>query len=113
MHPIESVLARFEHILDEEKFAIERIESDRLVAIAGEKESLTHALLASDFTEHQQLVERFVALTTRIRSNMVLLAHARACLRDVVETLSVPAATYTPGPRVAVQGVGCQLSKTG
>jgi len=109
----EDILQQLEALLDEEQAAIVRIDGPAVEAIANRKLALVEALRAADPGPQAESLRH---LGRRLRHNGVLLAHARHCLQDVVQTLAAPgpgavSGTYDPHGRTAAAST--RLSVTG
>jgi flagellar biosynthesis/type III secretory pathway chaperone len=105
-------LDRMESLLEEERAAIRRIDVDRVVALSEEKQAIMQAVAACDYQSERALHSRFRSIVMRMRENGVLLAHARNCVRDVLQLVTSPAATYGATGSLAPTATGRRLSVT-
>ena len=110
---LETALTRFEELLDEEKEAIRLVEAAHISRLAEEKEVLMHLLQAGGIAKRDDLLERFAELIVQLRHNLVLLVHAKACLRDVIDLKTHQPATYRATGRSAPARTGGRLSVSG
>lgn len=77
MTPVE----RLDALLREERAAIRRMDGAAIEALTTEKEALVRAMLRADPETREALRARAPSL----RRNLLLLTHARDCLRDVLD----------------------------
>ncbi len=111
---VESTLAEMEQLLDDERTAIRKIDVDRLEQTADRKLALMQILTEGGLDGRSDLTERFGAMVTQLRDNGVLLAHARNCVRDVIQVVAAPASLYdTTGKSTAQPKTVGGLSVTG
>ncbi len=103
-------LVRLRELVAEERQAIRTIDTDRVVALAEEKERLM--LTVRDGATALAAEERatFRQLAVNLRENGVLLAHARNCLRDVLQLVSASPATYGTQGAIAGETRGRRVS---
>jgi hypothetical protein len=111
MDPHPSVLTEIETLLDHEREAITRADAARVLDIAQAKKQAMDSLMASDIPSRPEFGPRIEALTKRLRDNLVLLVHARACVTEVLQTFAERPATYhtstsrlPKGARISVTG---------
>jgi len=112
MHP-NHVIDRFEQVLSEERRAIQQVDTQLVVDLASEKEALMRTLATDAGTADDAFQARLAALITRMRENLVLLVHAKACIQDVVQSLTAAPATYAASGQVRGASTGAQVSITG
>ena len=111
---VDTTLDQLEHLIDEERAAIRNIEVDRLEGFAERKLLLMQALLSSGLTDRTDLTERFKSCVDELRQNGILLAHARNCVRDVIQIVAAPSAAYDPKGQSSVPRMSRgRLSVTG
>ncbi len=110
---LDTVLTRFESLLDEEQKAIRQVEAAHLARLAEEKVVLMRLLRTGGITEHDDLIPRFEQVVAALRHNLVLLSHAKACVRDVIALTAPPPATYQPTGRPVPAASGGRLSVSG
>jgi hypothetical protein len=72
-------------VLDEERAAIRRLDATAVGAAARTKESLAQTLTALSPADLAPIAGDMARLRAELRRNGVLLAHARACLKEVTE----------------------------
>lgn len=109
----EEILRQLDALLDEEQAAIVRIDGPAVEAIANRKLALVEALRGVDPGPEAEALRH---LGRRLRHNGVLLAHARHCLRDVVQTLAAPGPAASSGsydPRGRTAAASTRISVTG
>lgn len=70
-------------VLAEERTAIRTLDASGVERAAQEKESLATAIASMGETELGAMQPELRALRLELRRNGVLLAHARACLREI------------------------------
>lgn len=90
----EELLTRFEVLIAEERRAVVGLAAEQVLAFAIEKEELILALRQVWAEVDAPGRARFQAVVREMRNNCVLLAHARSCVRDAVESLAGPSASY-------------------
>jgi hypothetical protein len=78
----EDAISELEQLLGEEREAIRRLDSARVLSCAQRKEALVLSLRSSPLSP--DLARRLRALAPTLRHNSVLLAHARDVLRDAI-----------------------------
>jgi hypothetical protein len=111
---VEMTLTEMEQLLEDEQTAIRQIDVDGLDQFADRKLALMQSLTDNGLTGRSDLAERFGALVTQLRDNGVLLAHARNCVRDVIQVVAAPASLYdTTGKSSAPPKTVGGLSVTG
>lgn len=93
----EEILDAMDAVLTGEREALRRLDGAAVARAAAEKERLLGALRAADLAARSDLAPRWQALRAGLQRNLVLLAHARDCLDDVL-------ATAAPGARLSVTG---------
>lgn len=98
MESLKTTLDDIEALLDEERRAIARADSARVMELSLEKERAMNALLRGGIGDHPELLPQFRRMTERLRENLVLLVHARACINDVLSVFSAAPATYPGAP---------------
>jgi len=116
MESLQTTLDHIEALLDEERSAIARADSARVMELSVEKEGAMNALLAGGIGDHPELLPQFRRMTERLRENLVLLVHARACVNDVLSTFAAGPVTYAGMPSLTPTGArptGATLSITG
>lgn len=87
METPESIFDRFEVILEEERAALRSLDGTRVDAIADEKTALLQDLQSHGLIGRADMAPRLRRLSSSLRRNAVLLAHARDCLRDVLSVI--------------------------
>lgn len=98
MESLQTTLDDIEALLDEERSAIARADSARVMELSVEKERAMTALLDGGIGDHPELLPQFRRMTERLRENLVLLVHARACITEVLTTFAAGPVTYTGTP---------------
>lgn len=93
MTPVEA-LDRLHEVLEEERAAIRSVNASSVEALAMEKLMLMRAFNRDVLREDPELLARFKDMTTELRNNAVVLAHARNCVRDLVHLAAPAPATY-------------------
>jgi predicted nucleotidyltransferase len=81
-----SLLSRLEALLDEERAAIVGLDAARVERAADEKQALLDALVRGAPLD-AALQPRLGALRGALQHNLILLAHARDCVRDALAAL--------------------------
>lgn len=81
-----TAVERLDELLREERGAIRRMDGAALEALAAEKDELVRAMLRGDPDTREALRAR----TPSLRRNLLLLTHARDCLRDVLDATTGP-----------------------
>jgi len=110
---VDDIFQQLDALLDEEQAAIVRIDGPAVEGIAHRKLALVEALRAADPGPEAEALRH---LGRRLRHNGVLLAHARHCLQDVVQTLAAPGPAATSGsynPRGGTAATSSHISVTG
>jgi len=111
---VEITLTEMEKLLEDERTAIRQIDVDQLDQFADRKLALMQLLTEDGLNGRHDLSERFGAMVTQLRDNGVLLAHARNCVRDVIQVVAAPASLYdTTGKSTAPPKTVGGLSVTG
>jgi hypothetical protein len=101
----EEILDKLEGLLEQERRAIRGLDGAGVARAAEEKEALVRALCTQGDLDGAGLELRLRALTSGLRRNGVLLAHARDCLRDVlVASGAVAAGGGIARPRLSLRG---------
>ena len=113
MHQLDIGFKRVERLLDEEAAAIGAMDSAGVFRLSEEKEALMAQLLACDFDRRPELSRRLARLTAAIRGNLILLVHAKACLQEVIESVTGRPSSYLPPGRNPANASGGQVSVTG
>ncbi|MSP26004.1 MAG: hypothetical protein EXR75_12755 [Myxococcales bacterium] len=103
-------LARLRELVVEERDAIRAVDSERVVGLADEKERLICALRDGMASAGQAERDLFPKVVASLRENGVLLAHARNCLRDVLQLVSASSATYGAAGTIAGDMRGRRVS---
>ncbi len=98
---LETTLIEMEQLIEDERDAIRNIEVERLEQFAERKLGLMQALGEQGLGDRGDLADRFREVVVQLRHNGVLLAHARNCVRDVIQTVTAPAALYDPSGKSA------------
>ncbi len=80
----EDLLDQIEALLAEERVAIRQLDGRAIDEAATRKEALFSELRRSGAAGRKDLAPRLHALIPSLRRNIVLLAHARNCLHDVL-----------------------------
>lgn len=97
-----ATLNELEELLTEERDAIQRLDGQRVLELAAQKQALMASLHELHVTRNGFApadARRFSALVPQLRQNGVLLVHARNVLRDAVAVLGgASAATALPLP---------------
>ncbi|MBI4957338.1 MAG: hypothetical protein HY908_35340 [Myxococcales bacterium] len=96
----DEILNRLTELVTEEGKAIAALQTARIVALSEEKEVLVTELAQAWPTCGATARHRLGALVRALRHNCVLLAHARSCVRDAIESLTGKGASYGPTGRV-------------
>lgn len=86
-------------ILAEERDAIRRLDATAVTAASRKKESLAQVLTSMSTADLAPIAGDIMLLRAELRRNGVLLAHARACLKEVSEI----AAARSGKPRGALR----------
>jgi hypothetical protein len=115
---LDAALGRLESLLEQEREAIRKVDADGIVRLSEEKESLMQLILQGGLAERADLRQRFERLVDGLGRNGVLLAHARNCVRDVVQLGATASGSYSPkyGPNKATSsgnGLSGRISVTG
>jgi flagellar biosynthesis/type III secretory pathway chaperone len=97
----ETTLDQIDRLIDDEREAIRSIDVDRLDEFAARKLTLMGQLSDRGLTERPDLAARFRETINQLRNNGVLLAHARNCVRDVIQIVAAPASLYDPSGKAA------------
>lgn len=92
MSAVAEILAELERALDEERDAIRRLDGAGVARCAETKRALADALAAAAPAELAAHRDALARLRPALRHNGVLLAHARACLRELAGVAASPAA---------------------
>jgi flagellar biosynthesis/type III secretory pathway chaperone len=79
-----AALVRLEALLDEERTALGRLETARVVVLTAEKETLLATLVEEMPRAGRDERDHFGRLVENMRRNVILYAHARDCIRDAV-----------------------------
>jgi len=110
----DSILAKLDQVLEDERAAIRSLDGARVQACAVEKASLVSGLTKLDPKERAKIAPRLKALAGKLRHNGILLVHARGILADV---LRLRGAVMNPNlsrlPRPPVMTAGSRLSIRG
>ncbi len=99
-------IERLEQLLVHERDAIRRVDGSTVEALADEKVTLLNGMDRETLRADSSLTARFRKVSTELRNNAVILAHARNCLRDVVQL-------RTPAPAPATYSANGQLGTAG
>ncbi len=83
----EFILNQFETLLEEERAALRTLDGTRVDAIDDEKSAFLRNLQSHKLDGRADLTPRLRRLSSGLRRNAVLLAHARDCLRDVLSVI--------------------------
>ena len=112
--PVTADLLRLRELIDNERKVIRTRDSAAILKTAEQKEALLASLKRHADEGHAQAVKDGLReLVPALRQNLVLLAHARDCLRDALETLRGEAmapmsvnqpSPLRPGMRISVMG---------
>lgn len=113
--PVASDLAQLRKLLEDERSAIRDLDAATILGLAESKESLLARLKAQSAAgESGAITEGLRTLMPDLRQNLVLLAHARDCLRDALEAVrgepivavakTGAPAPLRPGMRISVVG---------
>ncbi|MFO0592813.1 MAG: hypothetical protein U0441_35040 [Polyangiaceae bacterium] len=108
-------LIRLRDLIEQERQVIRTRDSAAILAMAEQKEAVLASLKKhAEDGQSQAVREGLKDLAPALRQNLVLLAHARDCLRDAIETLrgevmsplsaNKPASPLRPGMRISVVG---------
>lgn len=114
-HPVMADLIRLRDLIEQERQVIRTRDSAAILAMAEQKEAVLASLKKhAEDGQSQAVREGLKDLAPALRQNLVLLAHARDCLRDAIETLrgevmsplsaNKPASPLRPGMRISVVG---------
>ena len=87
-------------VLAEERAAIRSLDAIAVERAAATKERLIAEIGAADEGEREPMLRELRLLREDLRRNLVLLAHARDCMRDAI-TRATPKGT-APGARLSI-----------
>ncbi len=112
--PVTADLLRLRELIDSERKVIRTRDSKAILETAEQKEAILASLRRHAEAGHGHAVkEGLRELVPALRQNLVLLAHARDCLRDALEVvrgeLAAPLSVNQPSPlrpgmRISVVG---------
>jgi hypothetical protein len=80
-------ITELEHLLIEERDAIRKLDSLRVLECASRKESLIEELRGPDGSVAPEILARLRTLVPALKNNGILLAHARDILRDALSAV--------------------------
>jgi hypothetical protein len=80
----DSILAKLDHVLEEERAAIRSLDGARVETCAAEKVALVTGLTKLDPKQRARVAPRLKVLAGKLRHNGILLVHARGILTDVL-----------------------------
>ena len=114
-NPVTADLLRLRDLIEHERKVIRTRDSAAILETAEQKEAVLAALRKhAEDGYSREVREGLKDLVPALRQNLVLLAHARDCLRDAIETLrgevvsplsvNKPASPLRPGMRISVVG---------
>jgi hypothetical protein len=105
-------LAPIRALLAAERDAVVAADSARVLELSAEKEVVMAELLARGV--HRQVdPAAWRELVEDLRRGLLLLVHARACAKDVVDTLGGRASCYTRDAQAGALSTGIRLSLRG
>jgi hypothetical protein len=81
----EELLVSMRAALAREREAIRRLDIEAVTEVAATKEAVLARLREAPATDRPALVAAIEELKPELRRNLVLLAHARDCLRQAIE----------------------------
>jgi hypothetical protein len=96
-----------EELLVEERDAIARLDGKRVEQIAGAKLALAKHLEASSLEERRRVSGKLARVVQNLRTNGVLLSHARGILRDLLTgqpSLPLPSQPSRAAARLSIRG---------
>lgn len=97
----EELLTQMRAVLATERDAIRRLDSATVAESAKKKEALLAAVSGATDADKPALVQALAAVREDLKRNLVLLAHARDCVKEAI-TIATPRAGR-PGGRLSVQ----------
>jgi hypothetical protein len=103
----DEILAEFKIVLADERAAIRKADAKGVLLTAAKKENLAAALVDCGAWTNSELLDGLTKLVEELRTNGVLLAHARDILRDAI------AALHGAPSNELVKRTGVRLSVTG
>jgi len=114
-HPVKTDIGQLRALLHEERDAIRRLDSASILAAAERKQSLLADLQAHIAAGLGAIVvDALRELMPLLRQNLVLLAHARDCVRDAIDASRgdglapvsgrLGQTTIRPGARICIVG---------
>jgi hypothetical protein len=86
----DELVAAMRTILAEEREAIRKLDAPRVLEASGVKEDILRRLQGTPPTERTALRDALAELRGELKRNLVLLAHARAVVRDAIELCGKP-----------------------
>lgn len=84
---VAELLAELTIVLDEERAAVGRLDVAAVVAAAERKERIVNELAARDKRELLAVKTELAEVRKRLLHNGMMLAHARDCIRDLLDVL--------------------------
>jgi hypothetical protein len=111
---IVSAMSSLQALLECERRAIRQVDSAALTRLGDEKEALMTRLsqgLAAGSAD-AFITRELERLRASLQHNLLLLVHARACLRGAIEAATAGSITYDAGGRQGLSG-SARLSVTG
>lgn len=78
------LVAEMRRLLAEERDAIRRLDAQKVESVARAKEALLASLRSTQPTDREAAAQALGELRAELRRNLVLLAHARDCMRDAI-----------------------------
>lgn len=93
----EELSSSLRDLLVEERVAIRALDSAEVERTSHAKEALLAELVAKEPSERAAYLEKIEPLRDELKRNLILLAHARDCMREVVTNVQ------TKGGRVSIE----------
>jgi hypothetical protein len=93
----EELCSSLRDLLVEERVAIRALDSAEVERASHAKEALLAELVAKEPSERAAYLEKIEPLRDELKRNLILLAHARDCMREVVTNVQ------TKGGRVSIE----------
>src|SRR5512142_3093867 len=86
----DKLVAAMRAVLEEEREAIRTLDAEAVLAASSVKEDILRRLQLTPPAERGALREALTELKGELKRNLVLLAHARAIVRDAIATCGKP-----------------------
>ncbi len=81
----DELLQSMRSALEDERAAIRRLDAQAVTQASVRKERILERVRDAPASERPQMIAALKELKTELRRNLVLLAHARDCLRQAIE----------------------------